>query len=152
MGRGYAHQTPSKKIGFSITYHRLKPSHKSSFELVLTAFFRKHTPEKIILTHPSEMRVLEKVEQWSQQYGVDVDIREDTCWLCSRKAFTHWAQSRKTLVMEFFYREMRKKYGILMDGKKPVGGKWNYDKDNRKVIKDASIVPNIMQCMPDDTT
>ncbi|MEZ4819698.1 MAG: cryptochrome/photolyase family protein [Bdellovibrionota bacterium] len=49
--------------------------------------------------------------------------------------FQQWAKNKKSLVMEFFYREMRKKTGLLMDQDKPLGGKWNFDQQNRKKWK-----------------
>ena len=48
------------------------------------------------------------------------------------ETFAQWAKGRKQLRMEFFYREMRKRYGVLMEDGKPVGGEWNYDQDNRQ--------------------
>jgi deoxyribodipyrimidine photolyase-like uncharacterized protein len=43
-----------------------------------------------------------------------------------------WAEGRKELRLEHFYRWMRKRTGLLMDDGEPVGGAWNFDKDNRK--------------------
>jgi deoxyribodipyrimidine photolyase-related protein len=58
--------------------------------------------------------------------------REDRHFLCSLPAFRKWAGTSKSLRMEFFYRQMRQQYKVLMDGKEPVGGQWNFDADNRK--------------------
>jgi deoxyribodipyrimidine photolyase-related protein len=54
--------------------------------------------------------------------------------------------------MEFFYREMRKHHQILMDDKKPVGGKWNYDADNRKKPNTNITIPSSYKVTVDDTT
>ena len=56
----------------------------------------------------------------------------DDRFLCSRARFADWADGRKSLRMEYFYRDMRRLTGYLMDGDKPAGGQWNYDHDNRK--------------------
>ena len=54
--------------------------------------------------------------------------------------------------MEYFYREMRKKTGYLMDGEQPEGGEWNYDKQNREKLPEGYPVPEIPACEPDDVT
>ncbi|CAN0576656.1 unnamed protein product, partial [Laminaria digitata] len=54
----------------------------------------------------------------------------------SHAEFDNWADGRKALRMEYFYRDMRRKTGLLMEGDKPVGGQWNYDHDNRKPAPD----------------
>ena len=55
-----------------------------------------------------------------------------TVFFSSHADFEAWAEGRKELRMEWFYREIRRKTGILMDGDQPAGGKWNFDHDNRK--------------------
>ena len=57
--------------------------------------------------------------------------------MCSRADFKHWSKGGKQLRMEFFYRQMRAKYDVLMQGKEPVGGAWNYDAENRKTFGKA---------------
>ena len=54
--------------------------------------------------------------------------------------------------MEYFYREMRKKTGLLMDGDKPVGGKWNFDSENRKPAADDLFIPEPLSFEPDEVT
>ena len=86
----------------------------------------------IIITEPYEYRIKKDIESWEDLLGVSVEIRADDRFFCSREEFSFWAKDKKQLRMEYFYREMRKKYHILLEGKgMPVGGKWNYDKENR---------------------
>ncbi|MDP2192970.1 MAG: cryptochrome/photolyase family protein [Alphaproteobacteria bacterium] len=89
--------------------------------------------EKIIVTEPGEYHFLETIKSWKKSLNVDVEILKDDRFLCSIEEFKAWACSKKELRMEYFYRNMRKKYNILMepDGS-PTGGLWNYDKENRK--------------------
>lgn len=89
--------------------------------------------DRIVVTEPGEFRLLEEVRTWQECFGLPVDIRPDTRFLCSLAEFKRWAVGKKQLRMEYFYREMRKKYRILIepDGK-PTGGHWNYDSENRK--------------------
>jgi deoxyribodipyrimidine photolyase-related protein len=87
--------------------------------------------KKLIATEPSEYRLLQMLESLSAQ--LDIEIKKDDRFLCSIDEFKNWASGFKQLRMEYFYRHMRKKYRILVaeDGS-PIGGKWNYDQENRK--------------------
>jgi len=88
---------------------------------------------RLIVTEPSEYRLLKTVQACQNILEIDIEIREDTRFLCSINEFKNWAHNRKQLRMEYFYREMRKKYFILMEqDKEPCAGKWNFDKENRK--------------------
>ncbi len=87
--------------------------------------------EQIIITEPSEYHTLKEVKTWKQLCKVPVEIREDNRFLASKETFKTWAKNKKQLRMEFFYREIRKQTGYLMNGSKPIGGKWNYDSKNR---------------------
>ncbi|MGA8513280.1 MAG: cryptochrome/photolyase family protein, partial [Burkholderiaceae bacterium] len=80
--------------------------------------------------------------------------REDTHFLCSLPEFRRWAGSHKSLRMEFFYRQMRQKYAVLMDGKEPAGGQWNFDADNRKSFgkKGPQDLPQPPVFKPDQIT
>jgi hypothetical protein len=60
-----------------------------------------------------------------------VETIEDEHFFATIADFAHHARGRKQLRMEFFYREVRRRYGILMSGSKPEGGEWNYDAQNR---------------------
>jgi len=84
--------------------------------------------------------------------GIPVEIRSDDRFLCSRAGFADWAQGRKDLRMEFFYRTMRRQTGWLMDGEKPAGGRWNYDSENRKTLPRQVIPPPRLCFAPDDIT
>lgn len=89
-------------------------------------------PASIVLTEPSEWRVLQKITTWAEGYGIPVVMKPDDRFLCSLTEFSDWSKNRKTLRMEHFYRWMRRRTGWLMAGDKPVGGRWNYDAENRK--------------------
>ncbi len=91
---------------------------------------------RLIVTQPGEYRVLAMMKDWQGNLGIPVEIRTDARFLATHAEFAAWVKGKKQLRMEFFYREMRRKYAILMelDGM-PTGGAWNYDKDNRKAPK-----------------
>jgi deoxyribodipyrimidine photolyase-related protein len=96
----------------------------------------------LVVTEPGEYRVLEMMRGWAGRFGIDVEIREDDRFLCSIGDFRAWAADRGELRMEYFYREMRRRHGILIEpDRKPTGGRWNFDKENRKPPKQGIEVP-----------
>ncbi len=88
--------------------------------------------DKVVITEPGEWRLIEAFEALAHMAPVPVELRTDDRFLCSRAEFAAWAEGRRELRMEFFYRDMRRRTGLLMDGDKPVGGRWNFDPENRK--------------------
>ena len=59
---------------------------------------------------------------------------ENDFFLTPRGLFEGWAGGQKSFLMENFYRKQRTRLNILMQGDKPVGGQWNFDKDNRQPL------------------
>ncbi|MFX8063377.1 cryptochrome/photolyase family protein, partial [Acinetobacter baumannii] len=81
----------------------------------------RHSPDRIVVTEAGEWRVQAMLEAWQTLFGVPVEIRADDRFLCPHAEFDAWAKDRKSLRMEYFYREMRRKTGLLMDGDQPAG-------------------------------
>lgn len=81
-----------------------------------------------------------------------VELLPNNHFLWSKTEFQAWAKPRKRLLLEDFYRQGRKKFNILMDGDKPIGGKWNFDKQNRKPPKNSLEVPAALWFEPDKIT
>ena len=95
---------------------------------------------------------MEIMKSWQSTLGIAVELREDDRFLCSLDKFATWADGRRQLRMDFFYRDMRRDYNILMDGSEPIGGKWNFDSDNRESPKAGMVIPPPLQFAPDDMT
>ena len=96
-------------------------------------------PQKVIICEPGEYRLEQDLFALCQEKSVQLVIRDDTHFMCSKADFKHWATNgksgpKKELRMEFFYRQMRQKFNVLMDGITPAGGLWNYDAENRKAF------------------
>jgi deoxyribodipyrimidine photolyase-related protein len=110
-------------------------------------------PDRVILTEPSEWRLRESFEALRLALTIPLDILPDTRFLCSHAQFSVWADDRKELRMEYFYREMRRRYDILMepDGK-PAGGRWNFDTENRKSPKAGLKSPQRLSFRKDSIT
>ena len=128
--------------GFRVDYVRLdNQDNTGSFSGELKRAASRHGADRIVVTEPGEWRVLELMQSWEKDLGVPVEIKQDTRFLASRSEFEQWARGRKSLRMEFFYREMRRKTGWLMDGDQPEGGRWNYDAENRKSLPRGLALP-----------
>ena len=139
--------------GVTVDYVALDhPENRGSFTQELGRALGRHRVERVVATEPGEWRVWEAMRGWEEAYGIPVEIRQDRRFLSSREAFTAWARGRKSLRMEFFYREMRRSTGWLMDGENPVGGRWNYDPENRKPLPADARVPPRQRFVPDPVT
>jgi deoxyribodipyrimidine photolyase-related protein len=139
--------------GFRTRYIQYEdPKNAGSFTGELERAIEALSPEKIVITEPSEFAVLEEVQGWKKRFSLPVEIRNDDRFLCTKETFADWAKDRKQLRMEFFYREMRRTHQILMDGNEPIGGQWNYDSANRKPPKAGLEVPQTYRSKPDAIT
>ncbi|MFN6951306.1 MAG: cryptochrome/photolyase family protein [Albidovulum sp.] len=79
-------------------------------------------------------------------------ILPDDRFFASETDFAAWAEGRRELRMEWFYREMRRRTGILMDGDRPAGGRWNYDAENRRPARPDLFRPAPPRFAPDAVT
>lgn len=109
-------------------------------------------PDEIVVTEPGEWRLMDRIVAGQDRYRISLRVLNDERFLCSRQDFADWAENRKQLRMENFYREMRRRTGLLMDGDQPVGGKWNYDALNRKPPRKDLQIPARQQFHPDGIT
>jgi len=131
-----------KERGYQVEYTKIDDQHNAgSLRGEVGRALQRHHFDQIIVTHPGEYRVLADIRKWESDFSTAVEIRPDDRFLCTPEEFTDWAKDRKQLRMEYFYRGIRKKYFILMDGENPTGGRWNYDAENRKPPKDGLVVP-----------
>ena len=140
-------------IGYEVVYYPLDQAKPiATFTQAVEKTLVAHNVNQIIVTEPGEHRVLCELQSWSDTFNLPVDIRADTRFLCDHAEFETWSAERKSLRMEYFYRDMRKKYSILMDGDQPVGGQWNFDSDNRKPPQPSFEVPDTYQNPPNEIT
>lgn len=140
--------------GYKIEYVKLDDKDNSgSFTNEIERFSKKYNTKKVIITEPSEYRVLEDIRSWSDKLSCNVEIKKDDRFISDKEEFTKFAKGKKQLIMEFFYRNMRRKTGLLMKtSTDPIGGKWNFDKDNRNAIPDNLELPQIPKFKPDKIT
>ncbi len=139
--------------GWTVDYARLEDKGApGTFTGMISAAVKRHQPERIVLVEPGDWAVLEEAKGWADRFRLPVDILDDDRFIASHAEFDAWAVGKKTLRMEFFYREMRRKTGLLMDGAEPAGGQWNFDHDNRKPAKGGARFAGPMRFAPDATT
>lgn len=140
--------------GFTVDYVKLDDAkNQKSFDAQLQFALQEYQIKQVIVTQPSEIRVMNKIKQWQQNLKIPLEVKFDNRYLCSIAAFHKWARNRKELRLEFFYREMRKEYNILLDEKKkPIGGKWNYDAENRQSLPKGLKFPKRISHKKDKIT
>jgi deoxyribodipyrimidine photolyase-related protein len=125
-------QVELEERGWSTDYREIDSrGNTGSLSGELLRSIRRHRPERLILVQPGDHRVLESLLGAAAKAELPVELRPDRHFLCSPEEFDRHAAGRKALRMEFFYREMRRRHGVLMDGTEPAGGQWNFDPDNR---------------------
>jgi deoxyribodipyrimidine photolyase-related protein len=137
------HADALRAAGWTVDYVRLDDEGAGSgFTGALARAIERHSPDRIVVTEAGEWRVQAMLESWETLFGLPVEIRTDDRFITSHAEFASWAEDRSALVMEFFYREQRRKTGLLLDAKgKPEGGRWNYDKQNRQPAETDLFMP-----------
>jgi deoxyribodipyrimidine photolyase-related protein len=129
--RHFAETLRSK--GFPLHYTRLDDEgNLGTLHLELARAIALHQPQQLLLTAPGDWRVLQGLRDTAAQYGVPLQLLDDTHFFSTVREFAAHAKGRKQLRLEYWYRELRRQHGILMDGDQPVGGQWNFDADNRE--------------------
>ena len=135
------------------------PENTGAFETEIARAIAALKPSRIVCTHPGEWRVLAILEHLRDSTGIPLSILPDEHFLTTPDEFAAWANGRTALTMEFFYREQRRTTGYLMEGTgktaKPVGGEWNFDKENRLPFGKQGPSPRPrppLSFQPDETT
>jgi deoxyribodipyrimidine photolyase-related protein len=139
-------------------YTRLDaPGNCGSLATQLRSDIERLQPARLVMTAPGDWRVLQAIKAVAESCGLPLDIREDRHFYVSVREFAAHARGRKSLRMEYFYREQRKRHAVLMDPENensPLGGQWNFDADNRESFGAAGpgAVPPRCAFEPDAVT
>ncbi|KPF57128.1 cryptochrome/photolyase family protein [Rhizobium sp. AAP116] len=122
-----------REKGLAVRYVTLDdPQNTRSLKGELARTLADTGAASVVVTECGEWRLADEMRGWEASLGVPVEIREDDRFLCSIEDFREWRKGRKQLRMEYFYRDMRRRHRVLLEGEEPVGGKWNFDAENRK--------------------
>lgn len=134
--------------GWRVAYTRLDdPANAGSIPAELLRRADETGASTVMATRPGDWRLAAELGA----LPLEMHILEDTRFLCSPSGFANWAKGRKSLRMEWFYRDIRRKTGILMEGDRPAGGRWNFDAENRKPPKSGLVFPDPPTFTPDAT-
>ena len=145
--RHFAKSLKRKRKTLNVQYFSLDDANGlNTLSKCLQHLHQQSPIRKLIATHPGEHHQLVTLKKIGKKLKASLELLEDDRFICSQIEFSTWISSKRNnsqIIMESFYREMRKKTNFLMDGHKPIGGKWNFDKENRNPIPDGVPVPHI---------
>ncbi|MEM1112346.1 MAG: cryptochrome/photolyase family protein [Pseudomonadota bacterium] len=136
--------------GFTVIYYRFDEGVQSIGDAISQALAESEATQ-VIACEPGEYRLLEHLQ--TLRLPAPLTLVDDDRFLANHEDFADWAEGRKQLRMEYFYRGMRERYQILLDeAGKPEGGKWNYDADNRSGWRGKETIPERPRIKPDAIT
>jgi len=148
-----------REHGYAVDYHALSPDRRRArgcgFGSLLAETLRRQQPQRVIVTWPGDDRVKRILEATCGEAEVEIEIREDRDFFCTPQRFARWADGKKTLIMEHFYRLMRAEQDVLMTAAgEPEGGQWNFDHSNRGKFGKTGPgeVPPVPSFPPDEIT
>ncbi len=98
----------------------------------LARWIESTKPSRVVLSEPGDQRVLHAIEATAKRLATPLEVRTDRHFIDSRGAFAAYAAGRASLLLESYYRHLRRREEILVEGNEPVGGRWNFDADNRE--------------------
>jgi deoxyribodipyrimidine photolyase-related protein len=123
-----------RERGYAVSYAELG-EHKN-FISALESILKAESIERLLVMSPNEIATVRFAQSLSEKLQIDVALAPNSMFLTDRDDFICRYSGKKHLIMENYYRDMRKKFNILMEKGKPIGGEWNYDKNNRQTAKD----------------
>ena len=149
------HAQALREAGWRVDYRHLDdPGNLGSLGAELRAAIARLKPQGLVMTAPGDWRVLEAIKAVAADYQLPLDIREDRHFFSTVRDFSAHAKGRKQLRPEYWYRELRVRHQVLMDGEQPVGGQWNFDADNREAFgkEGPPPIPAPARFEPNETT
>jgi deoxyribodipyrimidine photolyase-related protein len=122
-----------REAGRRVHYRRLDdPDNLGSLAAELKMSLSTLSPQRVVMTAPGDWRVWQALKAVVEEAGLALEVREDRHFFTTVGEFAAHAKGRKSLRLEFFYRELRQRHAVLMHDGQPVGGQWNFDADNRE--------------------
>jgi deoxyribodipyrimidine photolyase-related protein len=127
-----------RELGRSVEYVPLDDPHNTqTLAGELGRAIERHQPEQVLMTEPGDYRVLQAIEHCAADHATKLKVLADTHFIITLEEFRSHAKGRKQLRLEYFYREVRQKTGLLMQDGQPIGGQWNFDTENRGAFDKA---------------
>jgi len=141
--------------GFALHYTCLDDArNQGTLALELGYAITQLKPGALVMAAPGDWRVLQSLRAVAAERQLPLDLRDDTHFFSTVREFAAHAEGRKQLRLEYWYRALRRKHRILMEGEEPLGGQWNFDADNRESFGKAGPrnVPPPKRFAPDAVT
>ena len=131
-----------QKQGHQVHYFDINsPASKKSLEDNIKNLIAEKGFTKFEYQLPDEYRLDQQLKSIGNHIDIPSESFDTEHFLTTREDLKSFFEGKKQLIMEFFYRDMRKKFDLLMEQGKPLGGKWNFDKNNRKKWKGKPAIP-----------
>ncbi|MFT4935117.1 MAG: deoxyribodipyrimidine photolyase-related protein [Pseudoalteromonas distincta] len=147
------HAEALRGMGFEVRYVRHDdPANSGGLTGELRRAADDLQPEEIWLTRSGEWRLERAFDDLEVSLPAPLRRLADDRYLCDAETFERWAKGRRELRMEFFYRDMRRRHGILMQGDQPAGGRWNFDAENRRRLPKGASTPERLIISPNAVT
>jgi deoxyribodipyrimidine photolyase-related protein len=125
-----------------------------SFAAAVREWIGEHGIRELRIMEPADRGFRTAIERL--QLPIALVWLPSNAFLWSREAFATWAQGYRQLRLELFYREGRRRFGVLMEGEgkqaQPRGGQWNFDQENRKAPPKGLQGPPPLLFEPDAVT
>jgi len=134
-----------RAAGWPVTYVQAQ-----DFETPLRSWIQQHQISELRVMAPADRPFLKLIQGLNLPCTVTITANNHFLW--SVEAFQTWTRGRKRLLMEDFYREGRRRFNILMVGDQPAGGRWNFDRENRRPPKGKLTLPAALWFEPDTIT
>ncbi|MDF2047802.1 cryptochrome/photolyase family protein [Microbacterium sp. Kw_RZR3] len=135
------------------TVRRITLADDLGFKAGLERLLREHRVTELTWMSDPNRPVDERIAGICADHDVETDVLPDGLFLTPEQEVDAWFAEHPTPLMEDFYHWQRRRTGILMDGGKPAGRRWNFDADNRKPLPKKGVeIPPLPQLEPDDIT
>lgn len=141
--RHFAEELRSK--GWPVTY-----TQALDFNTPLLEWIERYQITELRVMTPTDRPFVELIQKLN--LTIQVTFTPNNRFIWSDEEFIDWAGGRKRLIMEDFYRQGRQRFNILMEENQPVGGRWNFDRENRKPPKGKLTLPEALWFEPDSIT
>ncbi|WP_394005069.1 cryptochrome/photolyase family protein [Luteimonas sp. WGS1318] len=145
----------ARAVGWRVHYRALdEAENRGALGAELAAAITRLRPQTVRMTAPGDWRVLQMLRDTATAADVPLVIEPDRHFYCDVRAFAAWARDQPELRLESFYRHLRRRHHVLMDGDAPAGGRWNFDTENRAPFdaQGPGAIPPPPQVEPDAIT
>ena len=107
----------------------------SSLPELITYIVKEYKAKSFTYQHPDEYRLAQQLKKLNSELSCSISSVETEHFYLKSNELNDYFKKDTGHRLESFYRKLRQRFNILMDGNNPEGGQWNYDKSNRNKLK-----------------